>query len=285
MNLTTLILLALRASIILNVFALGLHAPRQNVIYLLQRPRKLLFSLLSMFIVMPLIAVILLALFEMHPAVRIALVALAVSPIPPLLPKQEQAAGGHASYAFGLLTITALLAIVFVPLAVELFGMLYDKSTHMSLLAITKIVLLVIVVPLAASATVNQLAPAFAKRIAQPVSFIANISLLAIVIPIVYGAWPEIVLLLGNGTVVALLLFVLAGFAAGHFLGGPEPEGRVVLAFSSAIRHPGIAIAIASSSFPDQKLTSAAVLLYLIITGIVSIPYKKWRNSCKADRT
>jgi BASS family bile acid:Na+ symporter len=82
--------------------------------------------------------------------------------------------------------------------------------------------------------------------------------------------------LVGNGTLLAMVLLVLVGLAAGHLLGGPDPEDRTVLALSTATRHPAIAIAIAHANFPDQKLAPAAVLLYVVVSVIAGMPYLKW---------
>ena len=68
-------------------------------------------------------------------------------------------------------------------------------------------------------------------------------------------------LVIGNGSLAAIVAFVFIGLAAGHLLGGPEPANRTVLAFTTSSRHPGIAIAIASANFPGQKLVFAVILL------------------------
>lgn len=103
MNLTTLILLALKSSIFLTVFALGLNVSPKDTTYLFRNPGQLVRSLLPMYIIMPLVAAALIAAFDIHPAVKIALAALVVSPIPPLLPKKQLKAGGEGSYTIGLL--------------------------------------------------------------------------------------------------------------------------------------------------------------------------------------
>jgi bile acid:Na+ symporter, BASS family len=79
-----------------------------------------------------------------------------------------------------------------------------------------------------------------------------------------------------------IVVIVLIGLAAGHLLGGPNPHHRTVLALSTATRHPGVAIAIAHTNFPEQKLALAAILLYLLISGVVTIPYLKSRKSTDA---
>ena len=276
MRLATLIPLVLQASIVLNVIGLGLNASPQDATSLLRRPNRLLRSLCAMHVVMLACAVALAVNFDLHPAVKIALVALAVSPIPPLLPKKTLQVGGEASYTIGLLVAAALLAIMFVPVAVELLGRAFGTPRHMSPGVVARLVLLTVLVPLVVGIAVRSLAAAFAARIARPVSLVATVLLIASALPVLFTAWPTIVSLTGDGTIVALAAFVLVGLAVGHLLGGPDPEDRTVLALSTASRHPGVALAIAHATFPDQQLVLAAVLLYLLVSTIVSIPYLGW---------
>jgi len=278
MELATLISIVIRASVGLIVFGLALNASPQDALYLLRRPGQLVRSLLAMNVIMPLFAAALAALFDLNPAVKIALIALAVSPVPPVLPKKQLKAGGRASYAVGLLVAAALLAIVFVPVAVELLGSAFGTPAHVSVAAIARLVFSTVLAPLAAGMVVRCVMPGIAERLAQPISLVATALLVASILPILLTAWPAMVSLVGNGTIVALGAFTLAGLAAGHLLGGSDPDDRAVLALATASRHPGVALAIASANFPEQKLVPAAVLLYLIVSTIVSIPYLIWRR-------
>jgi BASS family bile acid:Na+ symporter len=240
MNPATLIPLVLKASIVLIVVGLGLRATVDDVTFLFRKPGLLLRSLLSMNVVMPLFATALALVFDFHPAVKIALLALAVSPVPPILPKKELKAGGTASYAMGLLAAAALLAIVLVPLAVEVLAPAFGKDAHTSPLAVAKLVLMTVLLPTAAGIAVRRIAPAFGERMAQPVSAAATVLLVAGALPILFTARQAILSLIGNGTLVAFAVFVLVGLAAGHLLGGPDPQDRTVLALSTASRHPGV---------------------------------------------
>lgn len=259
----------------LNVFVLGLRSSPQDATYLFRRPGQLFRSLLSMNVVMPLFAAAMIAVFDLHPALKVALITLAVSPIPPMLPKKALKAGGGASYTIGLLVAAALLAIVFVPLAVDLMGRAFARPGHMTLWAVALVVAMTVLVPLAVGLLVRRMAPALAERIAKPISLVASVLLIS-VLPILFTAMPTVVSLIGNGTLVAIVAFVFVGLAAGHLLGGPEPDDRTVLALTTSSRHPGVAIAIASANFPGEKLVVAAILLYLLVNAVVSIPYRTW---------
>jgi BASS family bile acid:Na+ symporter len=278
MNAAALILLAAKVSILLTVFGLGLAANLRDAGHLFRRPGRLARSLLAMNLVMPLFAAALAAIFKLHPAVKIALIALAVSPVPPLLPKKELKAGGSTPYTIGLLSATALLAVVFVPVAVALLGKVFAIPARMPAAAVAELVLGTVLAPLAFGMAVRHRAPGFAARIARPIALAATVLLVVAVLPILFTAWPAIVSLIGNGTLAAIASFVAMGLLAGHGLGGPNPNDRTVLALSTASRHPGVALGIAHANFPDEKLAPAVVLLYLIASGVMSLPYLRWNR-------
>jgi bile acid:Na+ symporter, BASS family len=278
MDLATLIPLGLKASVAVLVFGLGLEATFADAFYLFRKPWQLIRSLFAINIVMPLVAATLAAVFDLHPAVKIALVALAVSPVPPILPKKQGKAGGRASYAIGLLVAAGLLAIVFVPIAVELLGRGFGTDSHISFRAIAWLVLITVFGPLLTGIVLCSVAPAFAERMARPMSLIGTVLLFLCAGAVLLSAWSAIVSLIGNGTLVALAAFIVIGLVVGHLLGGPGAEDRSVLALASAAHHPGIALAIANVNFPEQKLAPAAVLLYLLLSAFLTIPYVTWRR-------
>lgn len=128
MTLVQWIVLALQASVALLVFALGLQAHYRDATYVFQRPGLLLRSLCSMSVVMPLFAVAAAVLTDLQPAIKTAIIALSVSPVPPILPRKQTKAGGTAPYAVGLLFSASVLAILLLPTVVELAGMLFGME-------------------------------------------------------------------------------------------------------------------------------------------------------------
>jgi BASS family bile acid:Na+ symporter len=142
--------------------------------------------------------------------------------------------------------------------------------------AVARVVLTTILAPLAAGIAFQAVAPALTGSLARPVSIIAKVLLLLGALPILITARQAMWSLIGNGTLVTLAAFVAVGLASGHLLGGPDPDERLTLAFSTASRHPGMALAIAHANFAEQKLAIAVILLYLLVSAIVTIPYQKW---------
>jgi len=272
----TLLPLLLKASLALLVFSLGLSATLQDTTYLFRRPGQLARALVAMFVVLPITALILARVFHPHPAVKIAIVALALSPLPPTFPRKATKQGGSLSYVAGLLVAATLLAVILIPLSLELIERNRNMPLQMRPAAVLTLVFWSLLLPLAAGMVLRKAAPALAQRAAGPISTIAFAVLVLGVIPILVKVWPALVSLVGNGTLLVMVLLALVGLAAGHILGGPDPEDRTVLALSTASRHPAIAIAIAQANFPDQKLAPAAVLLYVLVSVIAAMPYLRW---------
>jgi BASS family bile acid:Na+ symporter len=84
--------------------------------------------------------------------------------------------------------------------------------------------------------------------------------------------------LVGDGTVVVINLTVLAGIAAGHWLGGPNPSHRAALAQAAATRHPGIAALIAHRNFDNPQVV-LAIMLFLLVSVVLSALYGRWAHS------
>ena len=278
MNTQEIVVLALRVSIMLTVFGFGLEGSIGDLLYLLRRPRLLVLSLTAMFVVMPLFAIFLTRVVHFNPAVVIALIALSISPVPPLLPRKMTKAGGIAPYGLGLMVTAGTLAILYIPLASDLIGRYFDRDFGMSPAMVAKVVVVSILIPLAAGILLRKVAPAVAARIAHPIALIAGIVLLVGVVCILAvtyrGAWA----LIGDGTLLAFAVFILVGLLVGHLLGGPDPDSRVVLALSTACRHPALALAIAGANFPSERRVLAAILLYLVLNALLTIPYVKWQR-------
>jgi BASS family bile acid:Na+ symporter len=277
MTLVQVIGLAIQASVFLIVFAIGLDATMREVGYLFRRPGLLARSILSMNVIMLAFAIAVVLLFKLNPAIDTTLVALAAAPVPPALPNKQAKAGGSQDYAIGLLATAALAAIVLVPIAIAIVGQLSGRNLYVPTEKVVSTVLISVLIPLMAGVLVRHFLPVFADKAARPISRFAMILLLLAVLPILFVASKAIWGLLGNGALVCLVLFTLTGLAAGHLLGGPDPDHRTVLALATAVRHPGIALAIASINFPDQKSVAAVVVCYLIIAAAISAPYVKWR--------
>ena len=281
MTVKQLVILGLQLSIVCTVFGFGLRARPRDLVYLFRQPSLLFRSLLSVFVVMPIVAVGMATIFEFRRGSEIALIALAISPVPPLLTNREMKAGGQESYGLALMATLALLSIVAVPLAAGIMRRVFDIPLNANAAGIARVALVMAVLPLLAGVAVRAYMPAVADRIERPVSLVARILLPVTVLLLLAGTWRMVATAVGGGAVLAMVVFVAIGLMVGEFLGGPNPEDAIVLALSTACRHPAIALSVAAGNLPDQQ-AAGPILLYLIVNFIVGMAYLKWRQRAGA---
>ena len=282
MSVQTLIPLLLKTSIFLTVFALGLQATFADATFLFRRPRLLIRGFMSMDLTMPLLALLLVMTLNLHPAVKIAMVALSVSPVPPIFPKKQLKAGGEEDYTIGLLVATVVLAIAVIPITMVIFGRITGVPLSMSALSVAVIVFKTVLTPLLLGIVLHAVASKLAGRIAKPIGNIAAAILILSALPALFVLIRDNLALFVDGTLVALAVFALIGYIIGNFFGGPDPRDRSVLAAATASRHPGLALAIAHANFPNQKLVVPTVILYLIVSGVVTGVASKLMKKAKA---
>lgn len=275
MDLRALALLGIQISIIATVFAFGLGTTRDDLAYLFRRPALLIRCLLAIFVVSPIIAVVVVLVFEMAHTIEVVLVALAASPVPPLLPNREIKHGAARHFGLALMALCAVLAIVTVPLTLAILGPVFDLPLGIGIGTVARVLLIAAVLPLLGGVALRAVAPGVAQRLLRPVSRGATalllLSALALLVVLSGTVWAAI----GNGTVLALAGFVLAGLLIGHVLGGPLPEHSAVLALSTGCRHPAIALAIASANFPGEPF-GGTIVLYLLINIALGAAYLAW---------
>jgi bile acid:Na+ symporter, BASS family len=284
-SLEELIPIAFKTSIFLTVLGFGLRVSAREVLSMTRDRSRFGQSMLAMMVIMPVVAVFLAYSFDLHPAVKIALVALSVSPVPPFWPKQSIKFGGDEPFTLGLLVATAALAIVVIPISMEVLQRVFAVPLRMPADSIARMVLLTILLPLFLGLTVRQLVPRLAGDLARPFGKIGTWLLAASGLVILVKLWPAIVSLVGDGTLLAMTAFAVMGLAVGHFLGGTRTQERSVLALACSSRHPAIAITIAQVNFPSEKLVPAAVVLYLLVSTVVATPYMKRLGRSTRQRT
>ncbi len=262
-------------SLAVLVFGSGLGARFGDVTALLHRPGLLARSLVAVLIVAPLLAVGLVVGLNLDREVAIALVALSISPLPPLLPGRGEKAGGQAEYGLGLVFVLAVLAVPVIMVSAQVLQVVFGRDYVATPWAVGRLLAVTVLGPLLAGMAVARFSPSAAARVETALHRVQRWLLPAAMVVLVISAAPQMWALVGHRTVFALVVFVVAAFAAGHWLGGPDHRYAAVLALATSCRHPATALALASANFPDAD-EHAAVALYGLVTAAVGALYGIW---------
>jgi BASS family bile acid:Na+ symporter len=218
MTIAQLIVLALKLSIIVIVLALGLKTPPSDWVWLLRRPTLLARSLISMNVIMPLFAIAAVKLMHLRLAVAVALLALSLAPVPPMLPRKATKAGGGAPYAVDLLAIASALSIIWIPIAVEIVERVFGVPLAVSPWSVAKVVGQMVLIPLIAGTIVGRFARARADRIAPMLAKAGGLVLILGLILILFKFWRAALGQIGDGSVIAFVAFTILALVVGHLL-------------------------------------------------------------------
>jgi BASS family bile acid:Na+ symporter len=274
MSLTAFLLLALKASIALLIFAVGLGSRLKDFSYLTQRPGVMLRSLLAMYVVVPLLALAAVQLLQLPPGVEIALLVLAISAGAPLLPRKLMRLGNE-EYVFSLVVISSLLAIVTVP---AWLTVLEPQFTRLDTIDPRKVAVVLgksFLLPLLIGMAVRWLLRDASDRVSDALLKAVGVVFSACALTLLATHWQLIAAIFGL-PLLALGGFTLAALGVGHLMGGPDPNDRTALAVTCATRHVGVAMVIAAAA-PGPR-TVVLIVAYMLASALVIIPYMKWRG-------
>lgn len=268
--------IAFQITIVAMVFATGLATTTGDLAYLARRPGLLLRSLLATVIIAPVVALLLWRALPIGAPAAIAIIAGALAPGLPTVPRKGRRSGANIAFATCLMFTTTLLGVVTIPLWLEILRRFAGIDVAVPTGAIARLLALGLLIPLVAGIAIRRLAPKVAERIAGPVSALANTllpGLVLVVLVVGIGALRE----LGWAALLAMVLAPLVALGVGHALGGPDPRDRTVLAIANAGRFPALAALIAATSFPEVHAIPA-VIAYVVIANVLALPYELVRR-------
>jgi BASS family bile acid:Na+ symporter len=271
--------LVLLLGVVLMVVGIGARVQLEDPLLLLHRPRLALRSLMAMYVLFPAFVLLLVWLLPLKQGVGAVLVGFAVSPVLPPWAKKGTALGARADYVIGLQLLSTAVCLVMVPLMIAIGERLFGVATYLEPRAMEIVLLATVLLPLGLGIGLGRVFPHTAPRLAAVADRLGSVVLLlgALVLLGVHG--PKMVAVIGEGTVLLILIVIVFGLLFGELLGGPERGIRGALASATVSRHPAIALLLASGAFPQQQSTViGTVLIYLLASIALPILLMRWRK-------
>lgn len=264
-------------TIFLAVLVEGMVVSRADIGYLFANPGRLVRTVLAMNVLGPIVAILVCRLFDLHPAVTVALVTLSMTPVGALFPQGmlPLVRAERGAHAHGLFVATTLLSVVLTPLTVAVIGLLYGQDLHLSPFTVASVAIGTLLMPLGIGLGIGRFFPA-AKRWGAALQDASGRLFLLCLVGFAILGWSRMASIIRDGTLPAIAIISICGLAVGHLLGGPDEDDRTVLAFATVSRHPGVAIAIAALT--REPLAPIGVLLAVVVNEVAVRPYRWWRQ-------
>jgi len=271
--------LVLLLGVVLMVVGIGARVQLEEPLLLLRRPTLALRSLLAMYVLFPALVLLLVWLLPLRQGVGAVLLGFAVSPVLPPWAKKGTALGARADYVIGLELLSTAVSLLLVPLMIAIAERLFGVATQLEPEAMVIVLLATVLLPLGIGIGIARFLPHSAPRLAAVADRLGSVVLLigAVVLLAVHG--PKMVAVIGEGTVLAILVVIIIGLLFGELLGGSDRSIRDALASATVSRHPAIALLLASGAFPQQQPTViGTVLIYLLASILLPILLMRWRK-------
>lgn len=263
--------------VVLTVVGIGAQARPEVLLNVLRRPDLGFRAFLAMFVVQPAFVILMVWALDLTPGVGAALLGFAVSPVLPPWAKKGFAIGAPEGYVLGIEVISAIASILVIPFMLGLSFRVFGVRTALDPWSAELMLLVTIGAPLAVGMGLAKLKPAAAPRIASRTDRAGTVILAVGILALIVTSWRPILSVIGRGTIVVSVLVIAFGLLAGHVLGGPGAGRRGALATATVSRHPGLALLLATGTLPDAApAILATVLLYLVASMLVPIPYERW---------
>jgi len=268
------LLLILKISIATLIFAIGISATTDDIVYLWRRPVLLLKSITAMYVVMPVVAILMARMLDLPKRTELALVILAICAGAPLLPKKLIKFGGDPTYVFSLIVTTSILAIITVPVSLHLMaGIISFDTVGVTPARVARVILKTFLLPLGVGMLLRLVAPTLSERIGEPLLKISG-TIMGLCALAALLAGFHLVFEVGLPSILAFAVFTAAAILDGHLLGGPDISNRTSLAIACSSRHIGLALLIAANA--PGKHALELVVAYLLASSVVSIAYIWW---------
>ncbi|HEX2999274.1 MAG TPA: bile acid:sodium symporter [Armatimonadota bacterium] len=264
-----------RGGALVSVFSLmlaqGMDTSLSQLRFFQYRPLLLLRSLFVTLFLVPLIALLVVALIRPERSVAVALAILAVCPAAPLLIMRSPRSGGNPAYSASLHVIMAAFSIVTTPVLLAILARALHFQAVVHPLPIAKQVAVTLLLPVLLGVLFGAKWPELAGRIRRPLVMTAG-AVLGVIIVLILVRTISFLAQLDVRAYAAIILMIVLALALGHWLAPPHPEDRIILALETAARHPGLALLIASLNFPGENAL-AVVIPYLILFFVLSTIY------------
>ena len=253
-----------------SMLSLGLGLTLPQIVTPLRDMRRVVLALLANFLLVPLLTWLILRGIPLDTGTKIGLVLLATAAGAPFLPKLVQIAKSDVAFSVGLMLLLMVASIFYMPLVLPLIleGVDVDSGK------ITRTLVLMMLLPLAAGLVVRAYAEKLANTVRPFLLKLSNLALVLLTVLLLLLHVRNIHSMIGLDG-LAIILFLLVSIGAGMVLGGRAAPIRNVMGLGTGQRNISAALVVAEQNFDDPK-----VLVTLVVTAIVGLlilmPLASW---------
>jgi BASS family bile acid:Na+ symporter len=228
------------------------------------------------YLLVPAVAIALLAWFDASPMVAAGFLVLAVCPGAPFGPPFAGIARADVPAAVGLMVILAGSSAIVSPIMLHVLlpSVSGGDAPHIDLIGMVGALLVTQLLPLLVGLLVRHRRPQLAERLLSPLDLVGKILNLGVAGLILVTQFQMLTAIRMRGF-VGMLLLLVASLVIGWLAGGPGRDGRRTMALTTSLRNVGVGLVIVTGNFAGTPAVSAA-LAYGIFEVLGSLVLALW---------
>lgn len=270
----------LAISLIIIMFGMGLSLVKNDFIRLLQHPKAIIVGLVNQIILLPIIAYVLISIFDVGTDIAIGVMILAACPGGPTSNLITYLAKGDTGLSISLTTVNSLITIFTIPFVVDFALTQFldaDEMVRINKLQMVIQIFAIVIIPVSLGMALKRAKPIFADKMNNPVKIASAAVLFLVIIGLVLKKKEDLIPYLqqaGLTTLVLNITTMLIGLATAK-IAKLNLAQSITISIESGIQNGTMAIAIASGILMNDNYAIAPAIYSLIMffTGGVIIAF------------
>ena len=266
----------------LIMLALGLGLTGQDFLRVVKQPKDFIVGLICQLILLPIIAFILIKIFNTPLELALGVMIIAAAPGGVTSNVLTKFANGDVALSVSLTAIISLMSIISVPFIVFMSADLLEISNiskEISMIGISMKMFLVVTLPVLLGMVIRKFATIFITSKTQMIQRISIILFVIVFAAIWVEEWENIMSYIAQAGAITLVLnivMMLTGYYVAKFLASGVAQ-RKCISLECGLQNGTLAVFVASQLFSDITflIPTAAYALIMFITSLIFVFFVK----------
>ena len=254
------------------MFGMGMTLKLSDFKVVFTKPKAVITGILSQFIIMPLLAFLLVKIFNLDPALAVGVILVGSCPGGTSSNVMTYLAKGDVALSVGMTACTTILAPVVTPALVLLLG---GETINVSYMSMLMSIVQVVLVPIVLGFVINHFFEKFAQACAKVLPLVSVIAICLIIMAVVAANAAKI-MTVGWLIVVVVMLHNLCGYALGYGVGkvlGLSRNQMRTLSIEVGMQNSGLATSLATVHFATMPLAAVPGTVFSVWHNISGAIY------------
>ncbi len=254
------------------MFGMGMTLKISDFKVVFTKPKAVIIGILSQFVIMPLLAFVLVHLFNLDPALAVGVILVGSCPGGTSSNVMTYLAKGDVALSVGMTACTTILAPIVTPALVLLLG---GEAINVSYVSMLMSIVQVVLVPIILGFVINYFFEKFAQAFSKVLPLISVIAICLIIMAVVAANAAKL-MTVGWLIVVVVMLHNLCGYALGYGVGkllGLSHDQMRTLSIEVGMQNSGLATSLATVHFAAMPLAAVPGTVFSVWHNISGAIY------------